>query len=210
MRLLRNDWCRYVFGLCPLTLAVILTACAGAPPPDPQSKKLSPEEVERIMRSTPLRIGDKVKVELSGISDKPDPYDRDIKEDGSINLPYIGNIAADGKTTSQLETDIKAAYEPKWFPHINVTVTPTARFFYVMGMVNTSGTGRMVYAGPITVLGAIAAAGDFNPFANKRHVQITRANGKIEFVNCVKALRHPELNVLVFPNDTITVPRRTL
>jgi protein involved in polysaccharide export with SLBB domain len=194
-----------------LTLAVILTACAGAPPPDPQSKKLSPEEVERILRLDPLRTGDKVRVELSGIPDKMDPIDQDIKEDGTINLPFIGSIAADGKSPSQLEKDITAAYVPKWFLHINVTITHAARFFYVTGQVNNNGPGgRIVYTGPITVLGAIAAAGDFNPFAGKRHVQITRANGKIEYVNCIKALKHPELDLLVHPGDRITVPRRTL
>jgi protein involved in polysaccharide export with SLBB domain len=210
MRLLRKDMSRYLCVLCPLALAVMLTAC-GSPPPNPQAKKPSPEEVERIMRSAPLRIGDKVKVELSGIPDRMEPMDRDIKEDGSINLPFIGSIAAEGKTPSQLEKDIKADYEPKWFLHVTVTVTPTARFFYVMGMVNNTGsTGRILYAGPITVLGAIAAAGDFNPFADKKHVQITRVGGKIEIVNCVKALKHPELDLMVYPGDKITVPHRTL
>jgi protein involved in polysaccharide export with SLBB domain len=201
---------RYVGALCPLAVAVMLAACGSTPPPNPQAKPPSPEEVEKILRSDPLRIGDKVRVELSGIPDKMEPMDRDIKEDGTINLPFIGTIAAEGKSPSQLEKDIKDAYEPKWFLHVNVTVTHAARFFYVTGMVNsTSGSGRIVYTGPITVLGAIAAAGDFNPFAGKRHVQITRANGKIEYVNCVKALKHPELDLLVHPGDRITVPRRS-
>jgi len=159
-----------------------------------------------MLRTYPLRIGDRVKVELSGIPDKMDPIEQDIKEDGTINLPYIGAIAAAGKSPSQLERDITDAYVPKWFLHINITVTPTARFFYVMGMVINS--GRIPYAGPITVLGAIAAAGDFTPFANKKHVQITRVNGKIEYINCVKALKHPELDLFVYPGDKITVPRR--
>lgn len=163
------------------------------------------------MRSAPLRIGDKVKVEFSAIPDRMEPMDRDIKEDGSISLPFINSIAAEGKTPSQLEKDITDALVPKWFLHVTVNVTPTARFFYVMGMVNNTGsTGRIPYAGPITVLGAIAAAGDFNPFADKKHVQITRVSGKIEIVNCVKALRHPELDVQVYPGDKITVPHRTL
>jgi polysaccharide export outer membrane protein len=197
---------RFVCALCPLALAVMLAACGSTPPPNPQAKKPSPEEVEKMLRTYPLRIGDRVKVELSGIPDKMDPIEQDIKEDGTINLPYIGAIAAAGKSPSQLERDITDAYVPKWFLHINITVTPTARFFYVMGMVINS--GRIPYAGPITVLGAIAAAGDFTPFANKKHVQITRVNGKIEYINCVKALKHPELDLFVYPGDKITVPRR--
>jgi protein involved in polysaccharide export with SLBB domain len=211
MKLLRNDLCRYVSALCPLLLAIILTACGSPPPPNVQTNKPSPEEVERMLRSYPLRIGDKVSVEFSGIAEKMDTSPQDVKEDGSINLPYIGSMAAEGKTSSQLEKDIKAAYEPKYFPHINITVTPTVRFFYVMGMVNASGNGgRYPYVGPITVLDAIATAGDFNPFADKRHVQITRVSGKIEIVNCIKALKHPELNLPVYPGDRVTVPKRIL
>jgi protein involved in polysaccharide export with SLBB domain len=209
MRLLRQAMCRTVCALCPLALALILTACGTNPPSKPTTKPPSPEEIERMLRSSPLRIGDKVRVELAGIPDRFDPMDRDIKEDGNINLPNINDIAADGKTPSQLEKDITDAYVPKWYPHITVSVTPTARFFYVMGMVNSSGgNGRIPYVGRITVLDAIAAAGDFNPFADKKHVQITRINGKIEIVNCVRALRHPELNLEVHPGDRITVPHR--
>jgi protein involved in polysaccharide export with SLBB domain len=195
-------------ALCPLALAVMLTAC-GTPPPKPQAKPASPEEVERMLRTYPLRIGDKVRVDLSGIPDKTDPYDRDVKEDGTINLPYIGDIAAVGKSPSQLEKDITDAYEPKWFPHINVTVSPEARFFYVMGQVQNNTGGRFPYAGPMNVLDAIAAAGGFDPFADKKHVQITRVSGTNQVINCVKALKHPELDLPVYPGDRITVGRRS-
>jgi polysaccharide export outer membrane protein len=202
--------CRYLFALLPMALALVLSACAGAPPPDPQTKKPSPEEAERVARTYPLRVGDKIKVELSGIPDKIDAMERDIKEDGTINLAFIGDIKAAGRSPSELEKDIKAAYEGKWFNHINVSVTPVARFFFVMGMVNSSGGGgRIAYTPGITVLGAIAAAGDFTPFARKSHVQITRFNGKIEYVDCIKALKHPELDVFIYPGDKINVPRRT-
>jgi protein involved in polysaccharide export with SLBB domain len=211
MRLLRQDMCRYVFALCPLALAVILAGCGSPPPSGTQAKKPSPEEVEKLLRNYPLRIGDKVKVELTGIPDKMDPYERDIKEDGTINLPYINDIAAAGKSPSLLEMDIKSAYTNGFFTHINVTVTPLARFFFVMGMVkNTGNSGRILYTPGITVLGAISAAGDFNDFADKKHVQVTRDDGTIRIVNCVRAIKHPELDIRVFPGDKINVPRRAL
>jgi len=162
-----------------------------------------------MLRSYPLRIGDRVRVELSGIPDHMDPLDRDVKDDGKISLPYIGDIPAAGKSPSQLEKDITDAYVGHYFVRITVTVTPTARYYYVMGQVNNNGTGRIPYAGPITVLDAIAGAGGFTPFADKRHVQITRVNGDIQIVNCVKALKHPEQDLQVYPGDRITVKLRT-
>jgi protein involved in polysaccharide export with SLBB domain len=107
-----------------------------------------------------------------------------------------------------LEEDITHAYVPRYYNRLNVTVTPTARFFYVMGQVNNNTGGRIVYTGPITVLSAIAAAGDFTPYANKKDVQITRVNGQIDHVNCVKAIAHPELDLPVYPGDKIQVGRR--
>jgi polysaccharide export outer membrane protein len=188
----------------------MLAACGSTSPPDPQAKKLSPEEVESMLRKYPLRIGDKVKVELSGIPDKMDPMERDIKEDGTINLPFIDNIQAAGKSPSQLEKDITDAYSPTKYVHINVAVTPTARFFYVMGQINNTSGGRYPYTGPITVLQAIATAGDFNAFADRRHVQITRSiDGDIKIVNCRKAIKRPELDLRVYPGDKIFVPRRS-
>jgi protein involved in polysaccharide export with SLBB domain len=199
---------RYLCVLYPVVLVVVLTACGSPPPAKIQAQQPSPEEVQKILHSEPLQVGDKVTVEISGIQDRFDPLLREVKDEG-IDLPYIGNIPATGKTPSQLEKDIKAAYEPKWYPHVNVTVTPVARYFYVMGQVQGNAGGRIPYTGPITVLGAIAAAADFTPFADKKHVQITRADGKtIVYVNCVKALKHPELDLQVYPGDKIMVPRR--
>ena len=64
------------------------------------------------------------------------------------------------------------------------------------------------YLKEMTVLKAIATAGDFTDFAKKTKVQVTRADGRKINVNCVKAQRDPKLDVPVFPDDTVFVPRR--
>jgi len=145
-------------------------------------------------------------VEFSGVPDSIPPSEQDIKEDGSINLPYINRVKADGKSPSLLEKEIEASYVPAYYTHISITVTPVARYFYVGGQVINA--GRILYTGPITLMGAIQAAGDFNNFADRKHVQITRVGGKIEKVNCVKAISHPEQDVPVYPGDRIWVGRR--
>jgi polysaccharide export outer membrane protein len=145
-------------------------------------------------------------VEFSGIPDTIPPSEQDIKEDGSINLPYINRVAANGKSPSLLEKELEAAYVPAYYTHISVTVTPVARYFYVGGQVMQA--GRILYTGPVTLMGAIEAAGDFTNFADRRHVQITRVGGKIEKINCVKAISHPELDAPIYPGDRIWVGRR--
>jgi protein involved in polysaccharide export with SLBB domain len=201
MKVLRQDLPRYVSALCALMLAVMLAGCLTDSPPPTTAPPHDPTQ-------DPLRVGDRIKVELSGIPDTMQPIEQDIKEDGSINLPYVGRIIAAGKSPSKLEQEVTTNYVPRYFTHITVTVTPMARFFYVGGQVNNTAGGRILYSGPITVMGAIQAAGDFTPFANKRNVQITRSNGTIEHVNCIQAIKHPEKDVQIYPGDRIWVGRR--
>jgi polysaccharide export outer membrane protein len=172
------------------------------------SQKPLPPPQPRVDREDPLRIGDRIKVEISGIAETILPVETDIKEDGTVKMAHIGSVTVVGKSPSKLETEIEARYVPDWFPHATITVTPVARYFYVLGQVTNP--GRIVYAGPINVTSAIGAAGDFNPFAKKTKVQITRTDGTKEFVNCKKAISRPELDLPIYPGDRIYVDRRGL
>jgi protein involved in polysaccharide export with SLBB domain len=67
---------------------------------------------------------------------------------------------------------------------------------------------RQTYISRITVLKAIASAGGFTDFANKKKVKLTRVDGRIQTVNCVKALDKPSLDPEVYPGDKIHVPRK--
>jgi polysaccharide biosynthesis/export protein VpsN len=162
-----------------------------------------------VPANDPLRISDHVKIEFKGTSETIEPSEQEIGEDGMINVQFIGRVPADGKTPSQLATDIENALKPKYYANLSVTVSAVGRFFYVGGEVLGGQTqGRIVYSGPITVTRAIDAAGGFNPFASRRRVRLTRANGKIIIVNCIKALDHPDKDPAVYPGDRIYVPRR--
>jgi protein involved in polysaccharide export with SLBB domain len=196
------------------TIASVLAGCASDSATTSSSASADPAARQASidpMRYDPLRAGDKIAIDLNAGTSAPIPsIYSDIKGDGTINLPEIGRIDAANKTPGELEKDIQAKYVPAYYTHMNVTVTPLTRFFYVRGEINQSGEGgRKPYTGSITVTQAIGAAGDFNPFAAKTKVQLRRAlTGKTFVVNCVKAIDHPELDLPVFPGDTIFVPRR--
>ena len=133
-------------------------------------------------------------------------FEERVKEDGTITLIENQNFTAAGKTRGQLEKDIRNAYVPKYYVKMTVTVKPQERLFYVGGEVRQP--GRVAYGGPLTVLKAIQSAGDFTDFANKKRVHLTRMTGKKETINCIKARERPELDLPVYPGDTIHVPRR--
>jgi protein involved in polysaccharide export with SLBB domain len=92
-----------------------------------------------------------------------------------------------------------------------VTVTPIVRYFYVYGQVGTGANAKQFYTGPITVTQAIAAAGDFTPFAKRTKVRLRRkSDGSIHYINCIKAINDPKLDLWVHPGDTIYVDRRMM
>ena len=161
------------------------------------------------LRYDPLRAGDQINITLTPGAVTLQPVITDIKGDGTITLPDIGAIIATNKTPGELEKEIQAKYVPEFFTRMVVTVIPLTRYYYVRGEINTGTGGKQQYTGPVTVTQAISAAGDFSPFAAKNRVQLTRgATGQIIKINCIKAIKHPELDLDVYPGDTIFVPRR--
>jgi polysaccharide export outer membrane protein len=161
------------------------------------------------LRFDPLQVGDGIRIDFSGAPTVLPSVQTDIKGDDTIRLDLIGDVVAGGKTPGELERAIQLRYVPEYYTHLNVTVTPVVRFFYVQGEVNVgSGGGRIPYNGQITVTRAIAAGGDFNPFADRRRVRLYRVDGTIKVIDCIKALDDPKLDLPVYPGDKIVVKRR--
>lgn len=136
------------------------------------------------------------------------PFDQRVRDDGTITLIYNQVFHAAGKRAGDLEKEIHDFYVPSYFRNLTVTVRISRenRFYYVDGEVR--GQGKFPYSSSITVSKAIAAAGGFTDFANKRRVKLIRADGRRQTINCNQVLDHPELDPLVFPDDKIHVPRR--
>ncbi len=153
-----------------------------------------------------LRRGDPITIIFSGVQDPPNRHEERIKDDGKITLPLIGSVEAIGKTMGELQDEIRGLYVDKYYKRLNVIVTSEARVFMVSGEVRKP--DRHQYLGEMTLLKAIAAAGDFSDFANRKKVQITRSNGQKIVVNCTQALRDQKLDVRIYPDDQIFVPRR--
>jgi protein involved in polysaccharide export with SLBB domain len=195
-------------GLAAFALTLVGCAITNRPPAHPPQPTnfAQPGPV-----NTPLQSLDKITVELTGIPVPIQPTTMDISEKGTITLAFIDHpIQAAGKSPQELEDLIRNELVPRIYTHVNVTVTPYQRYFYVGGRgVQTGNSGRVMYLGRITVIGAINAAGGFSDYAAKKRVVVTRLDGTSHTVNCIKAIDHPELDLEVFPGDKIYVPPRT-
>jgi polysaccharide biosynthesis/export protein VpsN len=202
-----------LFNACCWLIVLGLCGCAS-PKPLPGVASASGQAQTNIVddplietRSLDLlRPNDLVTIVFSGIPSPPDAHSERINERGQITLQLLGPIQAADKTSAQLQEEIQKAYVPKYFQRLLVTVQTENRFFFVRGEVKNP--SRQVYAGGLTVLKAIAAAGDFTDFAKRQSVELRRANGHQFIINANKARRNKALDLPVVPGDEIFVPRR--
>jgi protein involved in polysaccharide export with SLBB domain len=152
-----------------------------------------------------LRVGDLIIVTFSDQLNPPPRQEINIPDSGMITLPFDVHVQAAGKTTSELERDIRDKYVPAMFVNLTVTVRTDQRVFFVDGEVKTP--GRQPYTGIMTVLRAITTAGGFTDYAKRKKIELRRHGGQRFFIDHKEALNNPALDLPVYPNDYIIVHR---
>jgi polysaccharide export outer membrane protein len=195
-------------GTSPLAASATTPAAASATTPVaapaavPTSTNGSSPEVEV------LRVGDSVTITFMDTPVVIPASEEKIKEDGTITLTLNQTFQAAGKTPGDLAKEIRARYVPNYYKYMTVSVKQieSTRWYYVDGEVKSP--NRQIYNIRMTLLKAIASAGGFTDFANKRKVKLTRLDGRIQIINCKKALDNPNLDPEIYPGDKIYVPRR--
>jgi protein involved in polysaccharide export with SLBB domain len=157
-----------------------------------------------------IKVGETLDIVYSDTPTPLQPAHELVRDDGTITLMFDKSFHAAGKTQGELSREIRKAYVPDYFQQLTVSITrpEKKRVIYVDGEVKAP--TRIEYGGAITLTQAINSAGGFTDFANRRHVRLIRANGKIEIINCNKLLEHPENDPEVNPGDRIVVPRSIL
>ncbi len=131
--------------------------------------------------------------------------------DGKISLPLIHDVQVVGLTPLQLQEELTgklSQYVEN--PTVSVIVqTINSLKIFVIGNVNRPGVFDAKRE--INIVQAIAMAGGFTEWANKRKITIFRKYGGTEQVikvnyNKIVSGAHPELNIPLQPGDTINVP----
>ena len=157
-----------------------------------------------------LRVGDPVELKISGVPAEEQAQVNNmytVDADGSVNLPYISRMKAEGLTPAQLAAAIENNYRSgKVFTHPTITILmqPTARFVNVGGAVRTP--SRVPFTEDLTLLSAINAAGGFNDFADQKRVRLLRGNdAKIYDVRQFR--RDPSRDIRLQPGDKIEIPQ---
>jgi len=123
-----------------------------------------------------LIAGDKLRIEV--YKDAQLSQSLQIRPDGKITLPLVGDVAAAGRTPVELRDAIGVMLgdyiKDPVVTVIVVEATPQLQVVYVTGEVNKPGALTLSPNTPMTVIQALAMAGGFTDFANKKDIRILR------------------------------------
>lgn len=157
-----------------------------------------------------LRVGDPIDIKVGGVPNEEQVQVNNtytIDAGGSVNLPYINKVRAEGLTPAQLARSIEQNYrESKIYtnPNITILMQPTSRFVNVGGAVRAP--ARIPFTEDITLLASINAAGGFNDFADQKRVRLLRGNN-VKVYDVRQVRRDPSLDVKLQPGDRVEVPQ---
>jgi polysaccharide biosynthesis/export protein len=160
------------FAASALAALCFLAPAAAAKDGDKKPAPQAPGFVNEEYRVGP---GDKLRIEV--YKDTQLSQSVQVRPDGKITLPLIGDMEATGRTPLELrDTIAKSLKEYITNPTVTVIVVEAvASQVYVMGEVTHPGS--MQLHGPTTILQALAMAGGFKEFANTKDVRVLRPNG---------------------------------
>lgn len=176
--------------------------------PITQAKKAPPQKIE----SDQYRISSGDFLEIVTWKEPDLTKEVVVRIDGMITFPLLGDIEAKGRTPMELKDAIQSRLQDYLKdPLVTVTVkNAESQRFYIIGEVNNTGVHPMNK--PLTLLQALALAGGFTEWANKKEILVIRdENGKenVKTINYYDLINEKGLlhrNVWIEANDTIVVP----
>ena len=135
-----------------------------------------------------------------------------VRPDGKISLPLIGDIQAAGLTAEDLRDVIveklKSYYKEP--PQISVILQQVNSYaIYVLGEVRSP--GKYVVKTDTTFLQAVTLAGGFTDFASKNRILVRRKNDAHAQESSMR-IRYKDIiagrqdNIMLEPGDTIIIP----
>lgn len=119
-----------------------------------------------------LGAGDVISIRVYGSEDLSFERLR-LTDAGTFSFPFLGEMRAAGKTTTDLETALVEGLKGGYFisPQVSVTLLEY-RPFFVKGEVKTPGS--YPYQPGLTLRKAITLAGGLTPLASSRRITIIR------------------------------------
>lgn len=192
-------------------LVPVLAACASQP------RQGTPEQATPQAVSSEYRIGVDDQVQVNVWRNQELSVAVPVRPDGMITVPLIGDIAAGGKTPTQ----VAAAIEDKLKhyirePQVTVIVTELRSHEFISRVRVTGAVQQplsLPYRQGMTVLDAVLEAGGITEFASANRAKLYRRGGESTEVIPIELgsiLSRGDLqsNYYLRPGDIVSVPER--
>lgn len=181
-----------------------------AAPATPTAARTTASAAVRPWNEQEYRLGpgDKLRVEV--YREEQLSQSLQVRPDGKITLPLIGDFTATGRTSMELRDSLaESLKEYVTNPVVTVIVVEaTAAQIFVVGEVGTPGV--QIMRGPLSVLQALAQAGGLKDFANTGDIRIFRKGSTglqqtidVDYKGMLRGKVEP---VYLQPGDTLVVP----
>lgn len=195
----------------------VVTASAQSKPSASNPLQESAHEKASLIVTSDYSIGPEDILEVSVWRNADLSKTVEVRPDGRISLPLIGDVAAVGKTAPQLADAISVKLkEYKENPQVSIVVKEVHSYaIYVLGEV--AHPGKFPLKIKTTLLQAVTIAGGFTPVAARNKLVVFRFAENGEKDMKIKAsyddivLRDASAqNILLKPGDTIVVPSENM
>ncbi|MCB1833960.1 MAG: polysaccharide export protein [Geminicoccaceae bacterium] len=180
-----------------------LSACGGGggastdylPPANPASAA-----VETTLEAADYTVaaGDRLRINVFRHEDLSGEFELDGR--GNFSMPLIGQVSANGLSSTELETRIEDMLKDGYLvdPQVSIEVL-TYRPFYILGEVNSPGSYE--YSNGMTVLNGVALAGGFTYRADQNDIILQRGSANAPKVAV-------SVTTAIAPGDVVTVGER--
>ncbi len=168
-----------------------------------------------------LRVGDRVSFQIA--EDREPARSLVVADSGELDVPYVGRVAAAGKSCRDLARSLKVTLEQEFYYRATVVLAVDAanRFLgrvYVWGQVKNQGPIDLALNENLTAGKAILRAGGFADFANRKRVKVLRCrpgdpkSRQVFELNMTEILEDgkTEKDVALEPDDSVIVPARLI
>jgi protein involved in polysaccharide export with SLBB domain len=186
---------KLIMALAGLGMAALVACASGPSASDPQDTA----PTGAGMNSYRLGSGDEIKVTVYGETDLSGTYV--VDGEGRISMSLIGPVEIGKLTMSEASERLQDRLKDGWLRDPKVTAELVkGRPYYILGEVNKP--GEYPFVAGLTVMNAIASAGDFTYRADKNRILIKNTDSPVE--------REVELSptTVVRPGDTIRIRER--
>ncbi len=178
--------------------ACLNAASAGRPATQNQEQPLPASDIDQGKYL--LGPDDQIRMTVFGEEDLSGNYT--VNAGGMLSVPLIGDVQARGRTLKQVEAEIVRQLKSGYLVNPSVALEiGKYRPFYILGEVRAPGSYS--YVTGMNALNAAALAGGFTYRANKKRIQIRRADENGNDVTDEQPVEYK-----IRPGDVILVKER--